>query len=212
MSHQFTVVGLSMSTCTRRVLTALEEKGATYQLQPVNFGQGEHKSAQYLEKHQPFGQIPVFYDGDFKVFESRAIVRYIDDILPGYQLVPKDPRQRALVEQWVSVEMSHYKPAEALVSELIFKKMFGGVTDAAVVDENTKKLHAFFKILNHQLEGKNYLVGNDFTLADLVFMPYTQYLLGAEGFADVLSGYPNIANWWGKISSRPSWQKVIAMK
>ncbi len=48
-SNKYVVVGLGMSTCTRRVLTALEEKGAAYEIRPVNFGAGEHKSAEYLE-------------------------------------------------------------------------------------------------------------------------------------------------------------------
>ncbi len=87
-------------------------------------------------------------------------------------MVPKDAKQKALVEQWISVEMSHYKVSEVLVGELMFKKMFGkGAPDATIVDENTKKLHNFYKILEKHLEGKTYIVGDDFTLAGMVDGP-----------------------------------------
>jgi len=217
-NKRFTVVGLGMSTCARRVLTTLEEKGASdqYHLQTVNFQQGEHKSVDYLQHQQPFGQIPVLHDhghNNFKVYESRAICRYVDDVINGgTQLVPHDPQHKALVEQWISVEMSHYKPCETLVYELLFKRFRGLGPDATVVEENRKKLGDFYHVLNGQLEGKNYLVGDGFTLADLVFLPYTDYLLKQEGWADFLAPYPNVDRWWRTISSRPSWQKVSQLQ
>jgi len=206
---RFVVHGVGMSTCTRRVLTAIEEKGSTYELRPVNFQVAEHKSHEYVDKHQPFGQVPVLYDGDFRVFESRAICRYVDDVIEGgIELVPKDKKKRALVEQWISVEMSHYKPAETLVAELLFKKFRGQEADQTVVEENKRKLDGFLVILNKELEGKNYLVGEQFSLADLVFLPYTDYLLKQEGFHNYFDAYPNVKRWWHNISTRPSWVKV----
>jgi glutathione S-transferase len=142
----------------------LEELGAPYELKTVNFAIAEHKSPEFLER-QPFGQVPVFYDDDFKVFESRAIARYIADVTNGpIELLPKDPKQRALVEQWISVETSNYVP-EKLVGELVFKKWRGLEVDEKVVEEYKKKLPGLFSILNKALEGKNYLVGDRLTLA-----------------------------------------------
>jgi len=211
MSHHFTVVGVGMSTCTRRVLTTLEEKHAPYTLQPVDFSKGEHKSQEYLNNEQPFGQVPVLHDNDFKVYESRAISRYIDEVVYGNDLTPRDPQLRALMEQWISVEMSNYKPCETLVYELIFKKFRGLGPDEGVVEEARKKLHAFYAVLDKQLGNRSYLVGDHFTLADIFYLPYTQYLLDVEGWGDTLSPYPNVHRWWHTISSRPSWQKVKTM-
>ena len=70
------VVGSAGSTCARTVIATLEESGLAWELQPVNFAVGEHKSAEYLAKQQPFGQIPVIWNGDFRLFESRAIAGY----------------------------------------------------------------------------------------------------------------------------------------
>lgn len=68
--------GAKQSTCTRRVLTALIEKGVPYELVPVNFAAAEHKSPAFLAL-QPFGKVPVLEDDGYFVFESRAMCRYI---------------------------------------------------------------------------------------------------------------------------------------
>jgi len=205
----FTVYGISMSTCTRRVLTALAEKDVTdFKFVNVDLFKGEHKTPEYLEKHHPFGQIPVFYDGDFKIFESRAIVRYIDDVVhTGTTLIPKDAKHKGLVEQWISIEMSDYK-ADQVVIELFFKPMRGGKPDPAALEAAAKKLHETFEVMEKTLTGRKFLVGDSFTAADLVFMPFTEYLLQCEGYGNVLDKYPNVKAWWANISSRPSWKKV----
>lgn len=72
------VHGMYLSTCTRRVLTTLEELKVPYELVVVDLTKGAHKSPAYTEKYQPFGQIPVLEDTDGTlVFESRAIQRYV---------------------------------------------------------------------------------------------------------------------------------------
>lgn len=139
-----------MSTCSRRGFTVAEElgtslnnivkltmflSGVAYELVPVDFGKGEHKSAEYREKYQPFGQIPVLLDGDYQVFESRAIARYIADAhgKPDNTLYPKDPKKRALVEQWISVEQSHFNCVDQIVGQLFFAPMFGGQPNQQIV-------------------------------------------------------------------------------
>jgi len=64
---------------------------------------GEHKAPANMAR-QPFGQMPSLEDGDFKLFESRAMIRYIDETLPGQALCPKDAKTRAHMNQWMSVE------------------------------------------------------------------------------------------------------------
>src|ERR1700679_2222052 len=97
------IYGNPMSTCTRRVLMTLAEKQATYDLVVLDFAKGEHKQPANVAR-QPFGQMPSLEDNNFTLFESRAIMRYIDETVPGQSLTPKDPKQRALAEQWISVE------------------------------------------------------------------------------------------------------------
>jgi glutathione S-transferase len=97
--------------------------------------------------------------------------RYLDENYQGgTQLFPKDPKLKALTEQWISVEHSNYKCAELIVAELLFKKWLGGgAPNTTVVEENTKKLNAFLTVFNKELEGKTYLVGDTFTAAGITY-------------------------------------------
>ncbi|KAG5649834.1 hypothetical protein H0H81_001834, partial [Sphagnurus paluster] len=115
--------GYDQSTCTKRVAAALHEKNVHFEFIGVNLQTGEHKSPAFLA-NQPFGQIPYIDDDGFILYESRAIVRYIDAKYPnqGTKLVPDDLKARALVEQGVSVEGANFDPhASKAVAEIIFK-------------------------------------------------------------------------------------------
>lgn len=217
------LLGAYGASCTRRVLTVLYEKGAEFEFQEVQYFQGAHKTPEYLEKHHPFGQIPTLYDGDFRVFESRAIARYVDDVTSGTKLVPTDPKLKALVEQWISVEMCHFRNAETIVEELVFKQFFSLPPDPVVVEKATERLHAFLVVLNKHLEGKTFLVGEVFTLAgryclkmltlllDITYLPFMTNILRIPAYSNLLTPYPNVESWWKRITSRPSWQKVLSL-
>merc|ERR1712100_341721 len=105
--------GVPMSTCTSRVMACLHEKGADFELVPVNLGTGEHKQPPYLSKN-PFGQIPVLEDGDLTLFESRAITSYVAEKFKetGTDLIRhKNLKEAALVMVWVEVESQNFHPA-----------------------------------------------------------------------------------------------------
>jgi len=184
-------------------------------LQPIDFGKGEHKTPEYIEKQQPFGQIPVLHQGDYKLYESNAIARYLAAAYDTTNTVlPKDAKLLGEVEQFISVEMCNYRASD-IVFELVFKKYGGGTPDTQKVDNAFKKVTRVLEVLETHFASKkqsNFLVGNHFTIADIVFMPYTQYLLKIEQFKNTLDKYPNVNSWWKNISGRPSWQKVLSLK
>ncbi|CAF1649587.1 unnamed protein product, partial [Didymodactylos carnosus] len=95
------------------------------------------KKPEHLAK-QPFGKIPVLEQQDFVLYESRAIARFINDTATGGQsLVPSDPKQRAIFEQWASLEAGTYNPhIEGLVAQRVFVPMKGGQTDENKVKEH----------------------------------------------------------------------------
>src|SRR4051812_27691948 len=103
------VYGHPMSTCTRKVLATLAEREAPFELVLVDLMKGHHKAPEHLAR-QPFGQIPVLEEGDFRLYESRAIIRYLDEVLPGHKLTPSDAKGRAVMEQWISIESSNFTP------------------------------------------------------------------------------------------------------
>jgi len=210
------VYGLAMSTCTQRVLTTLTEKGLKFELKAVDFSAGEHKSAKYLEEKQPFGVIPVLIDEDgFKIYESRAICRYLELKYKGKgtELIPsKDVHAQGLFEQAASIETSYFDPhASAIVFERVFKKMKGlGEPDEARVASLKEQLNAKLDVYEKILSKQPYLAGQEFTLADLFHLPYGAWLVKLG--EDFFESRPNVKKWWDKITSRPSWKAVQEMK
>jgi len=216
------VIGLTASTCTRKVLTILEELKIAYTFQAVDHANRENKSPEYLAKQQPFGQVPSFWDGDFHLYESRAIIRYLAHKYDAnHTLLPTDHKLYGQVEQWISVEMSNYR-VDDIVGELYIKKVYygGGDPDQPKVDAAWKKVTRVLEVLEEHLSSKSsslqdknklFLVGDHFTVADIVYMPMTHYFLFLQEYSNAFDKYPHVKTWWQNITSRPSWQKVISL-
>ncbi|KAI5122250.1 hypothetical protein M0805_007115 [Coniferiporia weirii] len=205
--------GSPFSTCTQAVVTAFKEIGLAYEVVPVNLGAGEHKKADYIAQKQPFGQIPVLVEEDgFQVYESRAIARYaIAKYAPGSALVPtSDLKKLALFEQAASIESNNFYPyAAGLAAEKIFKPMKGLKGSDERAEEYSKTLEEKLKVYEVILSKQKYLAGDEFTLADLLHLPYGTIITERLGFAG-LSATPNVARWWADISSRSSWKSTKA--
>ena len=199
-----------MSTCTQRVLCTANELGLKLEVVPVDLMKGEHKGPAFM-KMQPFGQIPVLEDDGFFVYESRAICQYLCDKAgaKSESIFPKDPKKRAIVQQMISVEISNFTSGvSALVFETVFKKWKGlGDADPAKVEEHRKKTSDCLDVYEKILKDKQYVCGNDFTIADIFHIPYAAMAVGAAGQSDLFENpaRPNVNAWWKRISSRPSW-------
>ena len=199
--------GNVISTCTRKVLTTLAEKGGSADFVPVDLWKGEQKSAAHV-KHQPFGRVPALEDDGFEMYESRAIIRYLDDTLPGPKLTPADPKQRARMEQWTSIEYSYFSPtALKIIGQKVFHPMLDRPTDLAIVEAARPDLERTLDVMDARLGETPYLAGEAFSLADIGFLPYVDYLFAAKEGA-LIESRPHVARWWGRVSSRASWKKV----
>ncbi|CAF0989253.1 unnamed protein product [Rotaria sordida] len=197
------VYGTPTSTCTQRVLTTLIEKGLPYELIKVNLAAGEQKTQEYLDEKQPFGVVPVLIDEDgFKIYESRAICRYLELKYKGKgtELMPtNDVKALGLFEQAASIEMSYYDPMKGL-----------GDPDEAKIALYREQLNAKLDVYEKILSKQPYLAGQDFTLADLFHLSYGNRLVKLnEGH--FFESRPHVKDWWNRITSRPSWQQVLAL-
>ncbi|KAI5123005.1 hypothetical protein M0805_007627 [Coniferiporia weirii] len=205
--------GIILSTCTQAVVTTLKEIGVPYEILPVDFAGGEHKSAKYLANKQPFGQIPVLIEEDgFQLYESRAIARYvIAKYAPESALVPTgDLKKFGRFEQAASIEVNNFFPyAMGLSLEKVFKPMKGVKGNDERAEEHAKTLEEKLKVYEVILGKQKYLAGDEFTLADLLHLPYGEVITNGVGFTG-LTATPNVARWWADISSRPSWKSTKA--
>src|SRR5215469_2884865 len=91
------IIGSARSSYTRVVRLVCEEKGIDYTLTETLLGSPEIRAV------HPFGKMPVLRHGNFALCESKAIASYLDCAFPGPALMPDDPQQAALAEQWVSL-------------------------------------------------------------------------------------------------------------
>jgi glutathione S-transferase len=203
------VYGHPGSTCTRKVLTTLAEKGQEAELVVVDIRKGEQKTPEHIAR-QPFGVVPAIEDNGFSMYESQAIIRYLDDKLPGISLQPKDLKERAQMNQFMSIEQSYLAaPAVRIAMQLLVGKMAGREPDMAVVETAKSEAAKAIGVADQVLAGHEYLAGGSFSLADICWMPYVQYMVQA-GVGALITDRPNVANWWQRVSARPSWKKVVA--
>lgn len=203
-----TLYGSPHSTCTRKVLMTLHEKEAAFDFQVLDLAKGEQKSPEHLAR-QPFGVVPVLDHDDFRLYESRAIIRYLDRVLPGASLTPSDPREAARMEQYISIEQGYFSgPALTFFLQKMKRPRMGLPTEPAKIEEAREKLGPVSDVLAARLEETRFFAGDAFSLADVVFMPYVALLFLFDEAAPITSR-PALARWWGEVSERPAWKKVV---
>jgi glutathione S-transferase len=201
------VYGHPLSTCTRKVLTVLAEKGHEAEFVLVDLMKGEHKKDDHLAR-QPFGVVPALEDDGFWLYESRAMVRYLDDKLSGPKLMPTDAKARALAEQWVSVEYSYFTPASMkIIRQMLFNRMAGQAPDMTIVEKAREEVGRVLDVADQTLQKQEFFGGSSISLADISWMPYVQYLFASES-GDLVTARKGVGAWWERVSTRPSWKKV----
>ncbi len=202
------VYGHPGSTCTRKVLTTLIEKNHPYDFVMVDIMKGQGRTPEHLAR-QPWGQVPVLEEDDgWQMIESRAIIRHLDATLPGTSLTPSNPRERAKMDQWLSIEQSNFTPGVMkILGQLLFAKWRGEEPQQSIVEDGRVAVRRSVEVMERELADREYISGGTFSLADISFMPYVEYLFMC-GEGGLISDSRNTAAWWTRISERASWQQV----
>jgi glutathione S-transferase len=197
------IYGNPMSTCTRKVLMTLAETKLPHEFVTIDFAKAEHKSEAHLAR-QPFGRIPTLDDDGFTMFESRAMCRYLNDKAGG-KLVPADSRARAKMEQWISIETSEFTPH---AMKFIYNYTFQRPQEPAALEAAKKALEVTCAVMDKELAKNPLFAGADFSIADICFMPYVEYVMGTPA-KELLTKHAHLASWWNRVSERPTWRKVV---
>ncbi|XP_020581489.1 glutathione S-transferase F10-like [Phalaenopsis equestris] len=163
---------------------------------------------------QPFGQIPCVVDGDFELFESRAIIRYFAGKYAesGAKLLGETPEERALVDQWIDIEAINLNPLifPIALNLLILPKQ-GVAGNKAEAYSSARKLSEVLNVYEKQLCKTKYLAGDDFTLADLTHISSLGVVVERCGMGWVLDDKERVKGWWEEIRARPAAGKVAEM-
>ena len=189
-----------------RCLWALEEVGATYTLKDIDMKNKEHKAPEFLAIN-PNGKVPAMTDGDVTLFESMAINFYLAEAYKK-ELLGTTAQERGLVHQWSFWASSEL---QGPIIEVFIQKVFmpADKRDQKVIDDNMEKTKGLLSVLNNSLQGKKYLAGNQFTLADLNTASVASICMA---IGEDLKTFPNILSWLGAMSDRPAFQKYQALR
>ena len=163
-----------LSTYSRRVRIALAEKQIAYDAMIVDMAKGKHKEAAYLALN-PYHRVPTLEEDGFVLYESTAILNYLEATRSEPPLVPTDLRQRALVDMHMKLcdlQMTRHTGTIIFPKRFLPKEKWNEAAMAAAKTE----IESHLAILERQLTGKQYLVAEQFTLADICYLPFLEFL------------------------------------
>src|SRR5262245_20643557 len=173
----------------------------------VDLFKGEQRAPSYAALNANM-RMPTLEDGDFKLWESNAILQYLAAKKPESGLWPSDLRGQADVSRWLNWESAHWTPAcSPFAFERVVKKLAGrGDPDPAEIDRAEKLFHPLTEVLNGHLRGRTWLVGERLTIADFG-------IATGMAFADAgqmpVGKYAEICRWYDGFRKLPAWQKSL---
>jgi glutathione S-transferase len=203
------VYGFPRSTFVNVVRLMLTHKEVPYTFHDLEPEMGKPS---HLTLH-PINRVPILRHGDFTVYETSAIVGYLEDTFPNPGLQPTSARDRARMTQWVSSINSYYYPYmiyHVTHERLVFPEL-GIASDEKVVAHALPKVEVGLQVAERQLaHGKDYLLGAQLTLADFYLLPSTfAFSLTEEGKA-MYPKYPAFSKWRERMEALPSVRKLRA--
>jgi glutathione S-transferase len=204
---QLQIWGRANSVNVQKVLWCLRELDLAYQRIDAGMAFGRNHEADYLAMN-PNGRVPTLVDGDFVLWESNSIMRYLVlAYAPGSPLYPQMPKQRASVERWLDWTLSTLQPVErplfwALVRTPIEQR------DMVAIQKDADTAAVQWRIIDTQLATRRFIEGDDFTLADIALGAYARRWFGVEGVSK--PGLPHLERWFGQFAARPGFQQFVA--
>jgi len=214
--NKFVIHSVPGSPYGRAVCVALEEKGARYRLVPV--APDTLRAPEHLARH-PFGKVPVLTHGGFRLYETQAILRYIDRSLPTPPLTPADSQAAGRMDQLMNVNDWYLFPGVASV--ITFQRIVGPRLMGLTPDENAiaaaiPKAHAVFAELSRQLGNGPFFTGNSLSLADVLLAPQLDFFRATPEWEALTAQAANLRVWLERMNARPSiaattWERVADM-
>jgi glutathione S-transferase len=200
-----TLYGADYSVYVRIARMALEEKGVGYELVPLDIFATEGVPAWYLELH-PFGRIPAFEHDGFRLFETGAIARYVDEAFDGPALQPADARGRARMGQIIGMLDAYgYR---AMVWDVAVERLEKAPPDEALIANGLRQAETVLKVLTSLKAKGPWLLGDQLTLADLHAAPIIAYFVKVAEGRDLLARFAEMRDWFARMSGRPSFVRT----
>jgi glutathione S-transferase len=199
-----TVHGIPGSPFLRTVEITLKEKDAPYRLSTMSPAQ--MRTPEHLSLH-PFGRIPIFEQGDFRLYETQAIIRYLDDIFPHPPLTPEDPRQLARMNQVIGIIEWYFFPKAAApiaFNRIIGPRLLGLPADEAAIAAAMPIAKTCFAELDRLLADKPCFAGDAVSLADIMLAAQLDLFEDCKEGRELISRTVALPAWLGRMRERSS--------
>jgi glutathione S-transferase len=199
------IIGLARSNYTRVVRMVCEEKGIDYQLVDA----APHSPE--VNAIHPFGKLPVMRHGAFTLCESRAIAGYLDRGFPGPALMPADPKQAALAEQWISLVNTAMDATliRTYVFHYIFPNTADGKPDRPAIAAMVPTMQRQIGLLDQAASQTGFLAGAQFTLADINVLPILYWVRHFPEGGTAIAASEHLSAYYDRHAGRPSFKNTI---
>lgn len=198
--------GRPNSVNVQKVLWCCDELVLPFERIDAGGSFGRLDESSYLAMN-PNGKIPTLVDGNFVLWESNAILRYLAmEYGPSSLLYPADPKVRALIERWLDWSIGTLAPAE--------RPLFLGLVrtpaekrDPVKIEADVQNVATLWALLDHHLQGRFFLENERFSLADIVLGAFARRWFGLEGIER--PALPNLERWYQRLAQRQGFRKYI---
>lgn len=188
-----------------RVYLMMEELGLSYKRMPLDMKMKEHKSADFLALN-PNGKVPCLKDNNYVIWESIAINQYLAEKYKP-EMLGSTPEEKGHVAQWSVWAMTELQPP---LVDILIQMVFvpEDKRNHSLIEKAKEKTPGLLRILDQALAGRDFMVANKFTVADINMASVVAILAHLQ--MDIVP-YKNIQNWMEKINSRPAFRKYSQM-
>ncbi len=204
---QLKIWGRANSVNVQKVLWCLAELDLAYERIDAGMAFGKNNEPAYLAMN-PNGRVPTLVEGDFVLWESNSVMRYLAMAHgQGSPVYPEAPKRRAGVDRWLDWTLSTVQPVDRPVFWALVRTP-PDKRDMAAIQRDVDAEAVVWRIADAQLASRRFIEGDDFTLADIALGAYARRWLGVEGVSK-----PKLAHldrWFAQFATRPGFQKFIA--
>ena len=200
------VYGPAFSTYVWSARLALAEKGVTHELVDVPFG--AHRDKPHLSR-QPFAKIPAFEHDGFALYETQAIIRYVDERFAGAALQPEDVHEWSRMNQVIGIVDAYAWPAIAgtiLFNRVLVPRFLGRTPDEAAIAVALPRARLCLSEIERLMEDHRFLAADFVSLADLMAAPLLYFFSLVPDGREPMAEHPKLQNWLRQMETRQSFQ------
>ena len=204
---KLTIWGRANSVNVQKVLWCLTELDLPFERIDAGMQFGKNNEAEYLAMN-PNGRVPTLVDGDYVLWESNSVMRYLCmEYRADTPIYPKEPKRRAAVERWLDWTLSTVQPVDRPVFWAIVRTP-PEKRNMAAIQRDADAAAEVYRVAEHHLSTRRYIEGDNFSIADIALGAYARRWLGAEGITRPKQ--PHLERWLALLGERAGFVKFVA--